>query len=122
MLETGSPRRRRNRKLFVILALTAAGMTGAKSHAALPAQIKDVCASPPYGGTVAGYKAYVKTFGMLGPPAQVYSATCRAKFENGDRTGLYNLGFTDSEIDSESVDDLVIKILIAMKRLADQIQ
>lgn len=106
----------------MLLAITTAGMTGAKSHAAIPIQAKDICASPPYGGTLAGYEAFAKDLGYLVPPVKIYSAVCRAKFQNGDRTALYNLGFADQQIDSESADDLVIHVLMAMKRLADQTQ
>jgi len=43
LLEKGSKKRKRPRKLFAILALTAAGITGAKSH--MPATVHYRCVS-----------------------------------------------------------------------------
>lgn len=79
------------------------------------------CAAPPYGGTTAGYKAFVKNFSAVVVPAKILSGVCRAKF-GGDRTGLYNLGFTDEEIDARDTSDLAVGVVIAMKELMDKVR
>jgi hypothetical protein len=83
------------------------------AHAADPR-----CNTPPYGGTVIGYKAFVKNFGSVVVPTKILGGVCNAKF-GGDRTGLYNLGFTDTEIDSRDTSDLAVDVVMAMKNLAD---
>jgi hypothetical protein len=58
------------------------------------------CKVPPYGGAEAKFRSFAATFGVLVTPAKVLSGVCNAKFGR-DRTVLYNLGFTDSDIDSQ---------------------
>jgi hypothetical protein len=77
----------------------------------------DECDRPPYGGTVAEYKAFVEVFGkLLDKPANVLTATCKLKFAGADRTPLYNLGFTDADIDIKSTADLAVAELNAMRK------
>ena len=77
------------------------------------------CNAPPYGGTVAGYKAFVGLTMQLGLPAVHFmSGVCKAKL-GGDRTGFYNLGITDAEIDGQSMDDFWITVLRAVNKWVD---
>jgi hypothetical protein len=58
-----------------------------------------------------------QTFGALVTPARVLSAVCDAKF-GGDRTALYNLGFTDDDIDTRDTADLAVEMLGAIRNIA----
>jgi hypothetical protein len=78
------------------------------------------CNAPPYGGTIAEFQAFVKNFGALVVPTKILPAICNAKFGGADRTGLYNLGFTDQDIDSKDTEDLGVQMIIALKNLADK--
>ena len=78
------------------------------------------CNAPPYGGTIVEFQAFVKNFGALVVPTQILPAICNAKFGGADRTGLYNLGFTDQDIDSKDTEDLGVQMIIALKSLADK--
>jgi hypothetical protein len=78
------------------------------------------CSVPPYGGSVAGFKAFTKNFGgILDTPGKTLSAVCRAKF-GGDRTTLYNLGFTDQDISTKDTADLAYEMMLAIKNVADK--
>lgn len=80
------------------------------------------CNAPPYSGTVAGYKAFVKNFGaMLDDPTRTLSSVCASKF-GGDRKALYNLGFTDADIDSKNTSDLSVDVVTALWELAQKIK
>ena len=79
------------------------------------------CNAPPSGGTVNGYKAFVKNFGSVVPPVKILGSVCNAKF-GGDRTGLYNLGFTDADIDSKDTATLAADVVMAMKDLVDKVK
>jgi len=78
--------------------------------------------APPYGGTVEEYKAFVTNFGAVVVPAKILKGICDAKYGGADRTGLYNLGFTDEDIDSKGTEDLAVDMVIALKQLADKIK
>lgn len=78
------------------------------------------CSAPPYGGTVAGFQAFVKNFGHIVVPTNTLPAICNAKFSGASRTGLYNLGFTDQQIDTTSTEELAVDMIIALKNLADK--
>src|ERR1700689_2408380 len=75
-----------------------------------------ICDRPPYGMTVAGFKAAVKDiFEPYGIVATKFlPPLCLAKFGGGDRAPFYNLGLTDKEIDSESMNDLLVTYLNAI--------
>jgi hypothetical protein len=77
------------------------------------------CDTPPYGGTVGEYKAFVKNFGSLVMPAKFLGGLCNMKFGNADRTGLYNMGFTDSDIDSKATADLGVDLIMAINHQAN---
>jgi len=79
------------------------------------------CNAPPYGGSVEKYKAFVDNYGSVIPPVKILTAACNAKFGGSDRTALYNLGITDSEISSKDTSDLAVQIVIALKKLVDKI-
>jgi hypothetical protein len=76
------------------------------------------CNVPPYGGTVAEYKAFVANFGQYVVPARVLSSMCNMKFSGTPRTALYNLGFTDADIDAKDTEDLAVDMLSAARDLA----
>jgi hypothetical protein len=78
------------------------------------------CNAPPYGGTVIKFQAFVKNFGALVVPTKILPAICNAKFGGADRNGLYNLGFTDQDIDTKDTEDLAVQMVIALKNLADK--
>jgi hypothetical protein len=80
------------------------------------------CDAPPYGGSVTNYKAFVKNFGvLLDDPTKMLAQICRVKFEHADRSSVYNLGFTDQEIETKDTADLAIQMIEALKNLADKI-
>jgi len=74
------------------------------------------CSSPPYGGSAVEYKAFVKDFGELVVPTRFLHIVCALKYEHGDRTPLYNLGFTDAEIDSADTEELGVATISATSR------
>jgi hypothetical protein len=78
------------------------------------------CSAPPYGDTVAAFQAFVKYFGQYVPPAKFLSGICDVKYGGADRTPLYNLGFTDKDIETKSTADLGVDMLTALRRLAKQ--
>jgi hypothetical protein len=81
------------------------------------------CNSPPYGGTVSDYNAYMKSFSYLfDNPHKIPSYICKIKFFGADRTTMYNLGFTDNEINHSNVYDLSVNMVIALKRFTDKLQ
>ena len=76
------------------------------------------CSTPPYGGSVATYKAFIKNFGpLLDDPTRMLSGVCDAKF-GGDRTALYNLGFTNADIDTRDTADLAVEVIGAIRNIA----
>jgi hypothetical protein len=75
------------------------------------------CKAPPYGGSEAGFKSFAQTFGVIVTPAKVLSGVCDAKF-GGDRAVLYNLGFTDADIDTRDTADLAVEMLGAIRNIA----
>ncbi|MEJ0052967.1 MAG: hypothetical protein WDN02_17510 [Methylovirgula sp.] len=90
-------------------------------QAAVSARANDSrCAVPPYGMTVSSFKAFAQAFGGVVVPAKVLPALCNAKYGGTDRTGLYNLGFTDQDIDSKSMGDLAPQFMTALFNLADK--
>ena len=80
------------------------------------------CNAPPYGMSTPKFKLFVETFGHLIVPTKTLPALCNAKYGGADRTGLYNLGFTDQDIDSTDMDDLSVDFLSALKKFADKIR
>lgn len=87
----------------------------------LPAAAADQrCNAPPYGGTVNGYKSFVEHFGQIVTPAHFLGGICQAKYDH-KREGLYNLGFTDGDIDTTPEDELAGQVLLAIKKLADKV-
>jgi hypothetical protein len=78
------------------------------------------CAKPPYGGTVQEFQAIVKYFGGLVPPAKFLSGICNIRYGGNDRAVLYNLGFTDQEIDNKPLADLWVDTITAIHHLAEQ--
>jgi hypothetical protein len=82
-----------------------------------------ICDRPPYGMTVAGFKAAVKDiFEPLGiVPTKFLPVLCMAKFGGGDRASFYNLGLTDHDIDSDSMDQLVIDYLNAVRQFTQSV-
>jgi hypothetical protein len=102
----------RLRILSVVVALSA--------PASFAAAADPRCSTPPYGGSVASYKAFIKNFGsLLDDPSRMLSGVCNAKF-GGDRKGLYNLGFTDADIGGKDTSDLAVDLISALKNLADR--
>jgi len=80
------------------------------------------CNAPPYGGTVAGYKAFIKDFGSLfDNPTKMLAGICNVKFGHADRTAMYNLGFTNDEIDTKDTADLAAQMVMALKNLVDKV-
>jgi hypothetical protein len=80
------------------------------------------CNAPPYGGTVAGYKAFIENFGpLLDNPTKMLGSICNVKFDHADRTAMYNLGFTNEEIDTKDTADLAVQMIQALKNLADKV-
>src|SRR5882762_8948138 len=74
------------------------------------------CNRPPYGGSPDRYRAFVETYGKsLDNPATTLAAMCNMKFGGADRTTLYNLGFTDGQIDRQDTSELAIDMLSAVR-------
>jgi hypothetical protein len=80
------------------------------------------CNAPPYGGTADSYKAFVENFGHIVVPTDYLQKICNAKYGGVARTGLYNLGFTDAEIDSKDTEDLAVDAILALKSLVDKVK
>ena len=80
------------------------------------------CLAPPYGATEASFRAFVKNFGHLVVPTQMLPAICKAKYGGADRTALYNLGFTDQDIDSKELGELAVQVILALHDLASKVQ
>jgi len=78
------------------------------------------CAVPPYGMAVSDFKRYTETLGTVFPAARFLPPLCNAKYGDLDRTGLYNLGFTDKDIDSKSMSELIVQEIRALKNFADK--
>ncbi len=97
------------------LAATLVAVLSAAAHAADPR-----CNAPPYGSTVAKFKAFAQTFGHIVPPTTMLPAICNAKYSGASRLGMYNLGLTDQEIDAKDTADLAVQMILAMKKLVDK--
>ncbi len=78
------------------------------------------CNAPPYGMPESDFRAFVETFNGVITPTKTLPALCNAKFGGADRTGLYNLGFTDRDIDSKKMGDLALQFIVALKNFADK--
>lgn len=99
----------------LVLILLASSFFAAVGHA------NDVrCSAPPYGDTVAAFQSFVKYFGQYVTPAKFLSGICEVKYGGADRSPLYNLGFTDKDIETKSTADLGVDMLTALRRLAKQ--
>jgi hypothetical protein len=80
------------------------------------------CNAPPYGSTMTEFKAFVKDYGNVVVPARMLAAVCNAKYGAASRTALYNLGFTDEEIDAKDTVILAFDMIVARTRLADALK
>jgi len=80
------------------------------------------CSAPPYGATVQEFQRFVKYIGggyILDNPTKMLSAICNIKFGGADRTVVYNLGFTDDDIETKSTTALAGDVLLAIKGQMD---
>lgn len=81
----------------------------------------DRCTTPPYGGSVGSFKAFIKNFGpIFDDPTAPLAAICKIKFEGDDRTTLYKLGFTDADIASKDTSDLAAEMVMSVKSVVDR--
>lgn len=82
------------------------------------------CSTPPYGGTVIKFQAFVKNFGQIVVPATFLQKICNAKYSEApggkQRMALYNLGFTDEQIDAKDTEDFAVDVFMALGNLADK--
>jgi hypothetical protein len=78
----------------------------------------DRCRVPPYGMTEPEFKAFVEGFGHIVSPAKTLPIICNMKYSGADRTALYNLGFTDRDIESKKVGDIAIGAIMALHNIA----
>ncbi|WP_354105090.1 hypothetical protein [Bradyrhizobium sp. LB14.3] len=78
------------------------------------------CAVPPYGASVHSFQAFAKNFGHLVTPSKFLPSMCQIKYGGADRTSMYNLGFTDQDIDGKPLEDLWVEVLTELHRLARQ--
>ncbi|MCK1474149.1 hypothetical protein IVB27_04810 [Bradyrhizobium sp. 197] len=78
------------------------------------------CAVPPYGASVHSFQAFAKNFGHLVTPSKFLPSICQIKYGGADRTSMYNLGFTDQDIDGKPLEDLWVEVLTELHRLARQ--
>jgi hypothetical protein len=92
------------------LAIVAVMVMQTAAHAGDPR-----CNAPPYGGSVAEFKAFVESFGQIVTPATILPSICMAKFGGESRNALYNLGFTDEQIDKMN---LAVDFLDAVRKVA----
>lgn len=80
------------------------------------------CARPPFGASNAEYQAFKMDVGRLfdDPAAttdRMFKAVCNNKFTPGfDRTALHHLGFSDQKIDQETVGNLAMDTVVALKK------
>lgn len=87
-----------------------------------PAAPRETCNAPPYGGTVADYRAFVQRFANIIKPEKILAGVCNAKFGNAPRDGLHRLGLSDAKIDSESTEHLAAETIAALKDLVNTIE
>jgi hypothetical protein len=78
------------------------------------------CKVPPFGMSESDFRSFVETFGGVIVPTKTLPALCNAKFGGADRTGLYNLGFTDQDINSKNMGDLALQFIVSLKNFADK--
>lgn len=78
------------------------------------------CSTPPYGGTVQEFQSFVKHFGSYVTPSKFLSSICEVKYGGADRTPMYNLGFTDRDIENKPLADLWVEVISAVHDLAKQ--
>ena len=72
------------------------------------------CNRPPYGGSPDRYRAFLEAYGQkLDNPAKTVQAICNMKFGGADRTALYNLRFSDEEINRKDTSELAVDMLKA---------
>lgn len=79
------------------------------------------CDAPPYGLSYGGYKSFALNFSTIFPdPDPFLNKLCIGKFENqsSQRQALYGFGLSASFIDATPMDDLVVPVVMAMKRQA----
>jgi hypothetical protein len=77
------------------------------------------CNAPPYGSTMTEFQAFVRDYGAIVAPTQMLAAVCNAKYGAASRSGLYNLGLTDEQIDAKDTVVLAFDVIVARTRLAD---
>jgi hypothetical protein len=86
------------------------------------AQDSAQCAAPPYGDSVESYRAFIKDLGpLLDNPSKMLSGICMVKFGGTSRDALYNMGFTDGDIDTKSVGELGLQLMESLKNLVDKV-
>jgi len=100
---------------LLILTALAVTVSGSMARADDPR-----CSAPPYGGDVNKFQSFVRTLGHLVTPTTMLPAICNVKFSGAPRTAMYNLGFTDHDIDSKDTMDLAVDMVIALKNLANK--
>jgi hypothetical protein len=64
------------------------------------------------------FKAFVEALGHIVSPAKTLPIICNMKHSGADRTALYNLGFTDRDIESKKVGDLATGAIMALHNIA----
>ena len=80
------------------------------------------CNAPPYGSTMTEFRAFVKDYGNIIAPPHLLASVCNAKYGAESRKALYNLGFTDEEIDAKDTVVLAFDVIVAKTRLADALK
>lgn len=76
------------------------------------------CDAPPYGGTLGGYRSFVKNFGQVVEPTRMLEGVCNAKFNRVGRKTFYGLGITDDQIDNTDTSDLAVVLIGELRKLA----
>jgi hypothetical protein len=77
------------------------------------------CKAPPYGSPIGEFGRFVKDYGKIVVPRELLVAVCNAKYGAAPRTGLYDVGLTDEEIDAKDTVILAFDMILAKTRLAD---
>jgi len=102
--------------LAQLKGLTLAAMLLAAAHPA--AEAGDArCAAPPFGGSVASYKAFAAYFGKVvvaGQPVdpdRILAQMCNVKYGGADRMPLHKLGITDLQIANEDPEELAVHLI-----------
>jgi len=102
-------------RISLAVLLVSLAWSGARAHDAR-------CDGAPYGVPPEKYLALTNIITNLfgHPNLKLIAGICNMKYNGADRTTLYQLGFTDQQIDDTDTGQLVVDFLKALKKVVDK--